>query len=150
LSWLGTVICATAIVFAILPVAVAQSTLHIIHEVNHDVSPPLTEMERLTLAQPNPFSLRVFKVLPTGPAPAVPRYAVLDTALQVQAFPPVAAAVGLNFEGLGLGQYGFVLQHAPPDSNGTRYRENNAGSTLATKSSRKWPNMLATRSRRHR
>ena len=115
----GAVGCATVIVFAMLPVsALAQSTLHVIHEVKHDVSPPLAELERLTPAQPNPFSLRVLKVLPTGPAPAAPRYAVMDTALQAQALPSVAATVGLNFEGLGLGQYGFVLQHAPPDSNG--------------------------------
>ncbi len=105
--------------FAILPVtARAQSTLHVIHEVKHDVSPPLAELERLTLAQPNPFSLRVLKVLPTGPAPPVPQYARTDAALQVQALAPVSATVGLSFEGLGLGQYGFVLQHAPPDSNG--------------------------------
>ena len=93
--------------------APAQSTLHVIREVKHDVSPPLAELARLTPAQPNPFSLRVLNVLPTGPAPPAPQYALKDTALQVRALTLVAATVGLNFEGLGLGQYGFVLQHAP-------------------------------------
>ena len=98
--------------------APAQSTLHVIREVKHDVSPPLAELERLTPAQPNPFSLRVLNVLPTGPPPPALQYALKDTALQVRALPLVAATMGLNFEGLGIGQYGFVLQHAPPDSNG--------------------------------
>jgi hypothetical protein len=91
----GTVVCATAIVFAMLPVAApAQSTAYVIREVKHDVSPPLRELEQLTPAQPNPFSLRVLNVLPTGPAPLLSRYAVIDTALQVQALGPVTATVG--------------------------------------------------------
>ncbi len=112
-------LCVAAMWLTVLPVpALAQSTLHVIHEIKHDASPSLAELERLTPAQPNPFSPRVLKVLPTGPEPPVPEYTVLDAALQEQALPPVAATLGLNFEGLGFGQYGFVLQHAPPDSNG--------------------------------
>ncbi|MFY9559140.1 MAG: choice-of-anchor D domain-containing protein [Terriglobales bacterium] len=117
-SW-GTFVCAAAMLFTVLRVAaVAQSTLHVIQELKHDVSPPLAELERMTPAQPNPFSPRVLKVLPTGPMPPVPEYAIPDAALQKQALPPVAATLGLNFEGLGFGQYGFALQVSPPDSNG--------------------------------
>jgi hypothetical protein len=99
--------------------SVAQSTVRIIKEVKHDVSPPLAELGRMTPAQPNPFSPRLLKVLPIGPVLPVPAYAVADAALQEQALPPVAATLGLNFEGLGLNQYGFVMEAEPPDTNGT-------------------------------
>jgi hypothetical protein len=92
--------------------------MRIIRELRHDVSLPLTELGRMTPAQPNPFSPRVLKVLPIGPVLPVPQYAVADAALQQQALPQVSAALGLNFEGLGMGQYGFVIQYAPPDTNG--------------------------------
>jgi hypothetical protein len=72
----------------------------------------------MTPAQPNPFSPRILKVLPTGPVSPVPQYAVADAALQQEALAPVSATLGLNFEGLGKGQYGFVLQWSPPDTNG--------------------------------
>ncbi|MBI3646370.1 MAG: hypothetical protein HY233_10445 [Acidobacteriales bacterium] len=73
----------------------------------------------MTPAQPNQFSPRVLKVLPTGPATEMPQYAAPDAALQQKVLAPVAATLGLNFEGLGLGQYGFLMQYAPPDTNGT-------------------------------
>ncbi len=93
--------------------------MHVVHEVKHDVSPPLSELDRLTPLQPNPFSMRLLKVLPIGPRQEAPQYAVPDAALQQQALPPVSASLGLNFEGLGQGQYGFNLQAAPPDTEGT-------------------------------
>src|SRR5262252_2307474 len=98
----------------------AQARMQVFHELKHDVSPPLSELARLTPAQPNKFSPRVLKVLPTKPVqvPAA-AYAVADAALQQPALPPVSANLGLNIEGLGLNQYGFVMQAAPPDTNGT-------------------------------
>jgi len=103
----------------VLPtLSVAQSTLHIYRELKHDVSPPLAEMIRMTPAQPNPFSPRIIDILPTGHEQPAQLNAVPDAALQEQVLPPVSATLGLNFEGLGLGQYGFVLQAAPPDTNG--------------------------------
>jgi hypothetical protein len=48
----------------------------------------------------------------------MPQYAVADSALQEQALPPVSATIGLNFEGLGQSEYGFVMEAAPPDTNG--------------------------------
>ncbi|MBI1740919.1 MAG: choice-of-anchor D domain-containing protein, partial [Candidatus Koribacter versatilis] len=108
-----------ALLFTILPVsAIAQSSIRVIKELKHDVSPPLSELARLTPAQPNQFSPRLLKVLPTKPVVPVPQYAVADAALQGEALPQVSATLGLNFEGLGQGQYGFVVQYAPPDTNG--------------------------------
>lgn len=92
--------------------------MHIVKEVKHDVSPPLSDLANMTPLQPNPFSMRLLKVLPFAPRPEVPKYAVPDAALQAEALPPVSATLGLNFEGLGQGQYGFNLQAAPPDTNG--------------------------------
>jgi hypothetical protein len=103
---------------ALPTLSVAQSTLHVYRELKHDVSPPLTEMIRMTPAQPNPFSPRIIDILPTGHEQPAQINAVPDAALQEQVLPPVSATLGLNFEGLGLGQYGFVLQAAPPDTNG--------------------------------
>lgn len=115
----GAVFCVAAMLFMIFPTsALAQSTMSVMKEVKHDVSPPLSELVRMTPLQPNPFSPRLLNVL-TGPEPIRPQYEAPDAALQQQVLPPVAATLGLNFEGLGLGQYGFNLQAAPPDTNGT-------------------------------
>src|SRR5437667_8394478 len=102
-----------------LPVtALAQSTVQVIRELKHDVSRPLLELGRMTPAQPHPFSPRLLKVLPTKPRQPLPQYAMADAALQEQSLPPVFATVGLNFEGLGQNEYGFVLEASPPDTNG--------------------------------
>ncbi|MFY9559139.1 MAG: choice-of-anchor D domain-containing protein [Terriglobales bacterium] len=87
-------------------------------ELKHDTSLPLAELIRMTPAQPNPFSPRTLDIRATGPDRPAPLSPVPDAALQEQVLPPVSATLGLNFEGLGLGQYGFVLQAAPPDTNG--------------------------------
>ena len=68
--------------------------------------------------QPHRFSPRLLKILPTVPASNEPEYATTDLAVQLAALPPVAANLGLNIDGLGQGQYGFVLNFSPPDSNG--------------------------------
>jgi hypothetical protein len=96
----------------------AQTTIRVIRELKHDVSPPLAELDRMTLAQPHRFSPRLLKILPTGPASNAPEYAALDLALQQTSLPPVAANLGLNIDGLGQGQYGFLLEFSPPDTNG--------------------------------
>src|SRR6202521_2834215 len=95
-----------------------QSSVRVIHELKHDVSAPLAELERMTPAQPHRFSPRLLKILPTGPASNAPEYAAPDVALQQVALPPVAANLGLNFDGLGQGQYGFNVDLTPPDTNG--------------------------------
>jgi hypothetical protein len=99
-------------------VAQDQSSVRVIHELKHDVSAPLTELDRLTPAQPHRFSPRLLKILPTVPAGNAPEYAALDVALQQASLPPVAANLGLNIDGLGQGQYGFNVELSPPDTNG--------------------------------
>jgi len=96
----------------------AQTTIRVIHELKHDVSAPLAELDRMTPAQPHRFSPRLLKILPTGPASNAPEYAAPDLALQQASLPPVAANLGLNIDGLGQGQYGFLLEFSPPDTNG--------------------------------
>jgi hypothetical protein len=98
--------------------ASAQSSVRVIHELKHDVSAPLAELNRMTPAQPHRFSPRLLKILPTGPASNEPAYAAPDVALQQVALPPVAATLGLNTDGLGQGQNGFLLDFSPPDTNG--------------------------------
>jgi len=113
------VLCTAAMLSLVLPaLSVAQSTLHVYREVKHDTSPTLADLQAMTPAQPNPFSPRILNILSTGPDQSAQVSAVPDAALQEQILPPVSATLGLNFEGLGLGQYGFVLQAAPPDTNG--------------------------------
>lgn len=90
----------------------------VIREIKHDVSAQLAELSSLTPAQPYPFSPRMLKILPTSPVPDTTEIGVHDQALQNVQLPPVAAVLGLNFDGLGLGQYGFLLQFSPPDTNG--------------------------------
>jgi len=98
--------------------ATAQATLHVYRELKRDVSLPLAQLGKLTPAQPSRFSPRVLKVLPTGPVSSEPTYAVADGALQQQALPPVSAALGLNIDGLGLDEFGFLMEAVPPDTNG--------------------------------
>ena len=104
--------------FSLSALAQNQSSVRVIHELKHDVSAPLAELDRITPAQPHRFSPRLLKILPTGPASNAPEYAAPDAALQQASLPPVAANLGLNIDGLGQGQYGFVLDLSPPDTNG--------------------------------
>jgi hypothetical protein len=106
------------VLFSFSVSAFARNTVRVIREVKHDVSAPLAELDRLTPAQPHRFSPRLLKILPTGPANSLPEYSVSDAALQQIALPPVAANLGLNIDGLGQGQYGFLLEYSPPDTNG--------------------------------
>jgi hypothetical protein len=47
-----------------------------------------------------------------------PSSAQADPALQQSNLPFVSATLGLNFEGIGNGQFGFIPNAAPPDTNG--------------------------------
>ena len=98
--------------------ALAQSAVRVIQEEKHDVSAPLAELDRMTPAQPHRFSPRLLKILPTAPPDNAPEYPVPDQALQQKVLPPVAANLGLNIDGLGQGEYGFLLEFSPPDTNG--------------------------------
>ena len=109
---------ATLSVLLSVSASAQESSVRVIHELKHDVSAPLAELDRMTPAQPHRFSPRLLKILPTGPASNAPEYAAPDVALQQASLPPVAANLGLNIDGLGQGQYGFLLDFSPPDTNG--------------------------------
>ena len=109
------------VVFTLTLTASAQrlpAEMQVIPEVQHDTSPPLADLHRMTPAQPMAFTPKLLKVLPTGPGAAAPPIPVPDAALQENYLPLVGATVGLNIDGLGQGQYGFGIQFAPPDTNG--------------------------------
>jgi hypothetical protein len=106
------------VLFSIYACAREPKNIRVIREVKHDVSAPLAELDRMTPAQPHRFTPRLLKILPTGPTVSAAEYPLPDVALQQAALPPVAANLGLNIDGLGQGQYGFLLEFSPPDTNG--------------------------------
>jgi hypothetical protein len=113
------VFCVAAALFVVVPtLSFAQSAVHVYREIKHDVSLPLADLARMTPAEPNPFSPRTLNVLSTGHEFLGATNAMPDAALQEKVLPQVSATLGLNFEGLGLGEYGFGLNAAPPDTNG--------------------------------
>lgn len=79
--------------------------------IHHDTSRPLRDMPskgRSTIQQERPF-----RPLPMAPSTGAP-----DTAVQSAAGPAVATTAGLNFAGVGMGDYGFTVNSAPPDTTG--------------------------------
>jgi hypothetical protein len=79
---------------------------------HHDVSPPLSSIP----PQAPRLGLREKPVHPLPLGPAGERQP--DPALQTTAGPAVAITPGLSFAGVGNGDYGFVPNAAPPDTNG--------------------------------
>src|SRR6266851_4777561 len=79
----------------------------------HDVSPPLRDLAaqnaRSGLENKREKPLRLLGAHSAGGA---------DTALQLSAGPLISVTSGLNFAGVGNGDYGFVPNAAPPDTNG--------------------------------
>jgi hypothetical protein len=80
--------------------------------VHHDVSGPLRDVSAAPSGAP---TFKEHKVHPLPQAPATPNG---DPALQLVVGPLVAATPGLNFAGVGNGDYGFTPNAAPPDTNG--------------------------------
>ena len=99
-----------------LSAQVMQGPTTIRQNVHHDVSPPLSEMIKNAPAP----DLTRHEVEPMKRIPLPPGLAPLteDPVRQVQAPVTPSPAVGLSFEGLGQGQYGFGVQYIPPDTNG--------------------------------
>ena len=96
----------------------AQSLMTVRGEERHDVSPPLHDLIRLA----PPPTREVREAEPVRRIPLPPGLTTLAedpvrqrTAASSAAFAPV---IGLGFEGLGNGQYGFTVTGAPPDTNG--------------------------------
>jgi hypothetical protein len=79
----------------------------------HDVSPPLRDLAaqnaRSGLENKREKPLRLLGTHSAGGT---------DTALQLSAGPLISVTSGLNFAGVGDGDYGFVPNAAPPDTNG--------------------------------
>jgi len=91
---------------------VVQGAPEVNAAVQHDTSPPLRDIP----SKPR----RLFRVeLPFRPIPTGPNTATQpDGALQTTTVPSVATTAGLNFAGVGNGDYGFTPNAAPPDTNG--------------------------------
>jgi len=80
--------------------------------VHSDVSPPLGSIP----SKPHSYYLvdKPHRMIPSGPATAP----APDGALQTTTGPTIASTTGLNFAGVGNGDYGFTPNAAPPDTNG--------------------------------
>ena len=93
--------------------ALAQTGPEVSLDIQHDVSPPLRNTPSLPLR-----AIRDEKPLrlthPNGPVPPHQQ----DPVVQTSAGPLVATTPGLNFAGVGNGDYGFAPDAAPPDTNG--------------------------------
>ncbi len=84
-------------------------------DLHHDVSLPLIDMMRSF--QPEPYQQHEAEPRRSIPLPPGLQGLQEDPLLQpaTSGFSP---QVGLNFEGIGDGQYGFTVEYAPPDTNG--------------------------------
>src|SRR5713226_3640210 len=78
---------------------------------HHDVSPPLRELEQR-------IEKKGFRLKQVGPIPHEPNVSVEDPVVQTTVGPLVGTTAGLNFAGVGNGDYGFAPNAAPPDTNG--------------------------------
>lgn len=79
---------------------------------HHDVSGPLRD------AAATPAGTPTFKEHKVHPLPQAPATPTGDPALQATVGPLIAVTPGLNFAGVGNGDYGFAPNAAPPDTNG--------------------------------
>jgi hypothetical protein len=95
----------------IVPSPVWAQAVEVSAAVHHDISPPLRSIP----AQAPRLEPRE---KPVHPLPLTPGQAQPDPVLQTAAGPAVGTASGLNFAGVGNGDYGFAPNAAPPDTNG--------------------------------
>ena len=106
---------ACLILCSCLPVF-AQSTMTVRHQMHHDVSAPLLEL--MKNAPPPSLTKHEAEPLRRIPLPPGLTQGEEDTVLQ-RTMVPFTPTIGASFEGLGTGQYGFTVNSAPPDTNGT-------------------------------
>src|SRR5215475_6305720 len=98
------------------PTGFAQSgsyTMEVISANHQDVSPPLKNIAPL---QPDTKAHREHPLHPIHPLRANASPAP-DAAVQQNTSTAIATTAGLNFDGLGQGEYGFNPDAAPPDTN---------------------------------
>lgn len=111
----STLVVVCFVSLALLPMA--AQTASVIHADRHDVSQPLRTMVLAPLhvkgdVVPGEHSdFEEFSKPIKGPTFA-------DTALQTSVSSPVGTIAGLNFAGLGEGDYGYAVSYPVPDSNG--------------------------------
>ena len=93
----------------------AQSLMTVRGAVHQDVSAPLRDL----IKRAPRATLRIREAEPARRIPLPQGFAPLaeDPVRQITAA-PATPTVGTSFEGLGRGQYGFVIDSAPPDTNG--------------------------------
>ena len=104
---------------ALAPLVAAQTVQHgpttVRSDVHHDVSPPLRDLIR----NAPPPSLERREAEPVLRIPLPPGLPELpEDPIRQRVTLPSTPIVGLNFEGLGDGQYGFTVTSIPPDTNG--------------------------------
>src|SRR5438874_3338121 len=85
----------------------------VLNAIHSDVSAPLRDTPALAPDTRTHREKPLFPFHAQGPASNQ-----LDPVLQSSAGPLVATTAGLNFAGLGSGDYGFIPNAAPPDTNG--------------------------------
>jgi hypothetical protein len=93
----------------------AQSRMTVRRDVHRDVSAPLREM----ILHAPPPSLQKHEAQPVRRIPLPPGLTQQEDSVQQRTVVPFTPVVGTSFEGLGAGQYGFTVNSAPPDTNGT-------------------------------
>jgi len=94
----------------------AQSRMTVRRDVHRDVSPPLREM----ILHAPPPSLEKHEAEPVRRIPLPPGLTQIEEdSVRQRTVVPFTPVVGTSFEGLGAGQYGFTVNSAPPDTNGT-------------------------------
>jgi hypothetical protein len=81
--------------------------------IKHDVSPPLRDIAR----PPKPRGFREAEPVRRLPV-QMPKFEQQDSVVQTMIAPLVGTTPGLNFAGVGNGDYGFTPDAAPPDTNG--------------------------------
>ncbi len=99
----------------VLPAQTRKGPSTIRRDVHHDVSPPLMEMIRN--AKPAEHEER--EAEPRHPIPIPLGFTpLIDDPVRQATTNGFSPQLGLNFEGLGDGLYGFYVMYAPPDTNG--------------------------------
>ena len=94
------------------PAGSASPPVEVTPAIQHDVSPPLRDMHSAPRSD-------VPRERPLRPIPAnVLAHEQADPVVQSTTLPNVSSTAGLNFAGVGNGDYGFAPNAAPPDTNG--------------------------------
>jgi uncharacterized repeat protein (TIGR03803 family) len=111
----GSILLSLGLTLSLAAQSVQGGPTTVRHDVHHDVSPPLRELIR----NAPPPALQEKEAEPVRRIPLPPGLAELpEDPIRQRTAAPSAAVVGLSFEGLGQGDYGFFVNFAPPDTNG--------------------------------